>query len=41
MSKKHTYQKDPFKTTKGDFISDYSSYDDRSGLHPYPSIKYG
>lgn len=37
----HTYQKDPFHTTSGTIQSAGSSYDARSGLHPFSSIKYG
>lgn len=41
MSKQHTYQKEPFNTTHGTFLSDGSSYDARSGYHSFPSVLYG
>lgn len=39
--RKHIYQKNPYDTTKGDFISDTSSFNARSGLHSFPSLKFG
>lgn len=40
-NKQHTYQKEPFHTTSGTFLSGGSSYDARSGRHPFSSMKMG
>lgn len=38
---RHTYQKDPFNLTTGNFTSNGSTYDARSGLHSHSNIKLG
>lgn len=40
MDRQPAYQKEAFNTTTDKFFWGDSSYDARSGLHPYSSIKY-